>query len=217
MLTFFFLIALFLLSEPADANQPSQNIKEDSSIAKGKVFVTWLMNNHQHNLPGLEKHYRNEPSPGMMVQGAVTDYSALEVSLYPIEKIVYRRVSDSEYTHERLQSLFISSGYRYWLYEWLSVGSGIWSSYSMGDSETLGVLSEQKFSVFSNIKTSAEDQSLTGLDFSIAVIGPSLKLGQNWDFSPSLRYRYAMAITLKKDEKADHHTASIGLRFWVKS
>ncbi|MFZ3229934.1 MAG: hypothetical protein WA160_07005 [Pseudobdellovibrio sp.] len=142
---------------------------------------------------------------GLIVQGDVSDHSALEISLFHMNK-VYLREQTNRFIMEETQLIHIAMGYRYWFNPYFSTAAAIYSAYSMGEPKT----THNDFSSISDIDTSARDTTEYGFDLSV-----ESELWSQNNISIVVDGRYAASVTNKPNEKGNHYGIFIAWKFLV--
>lgn len=142
---------------------------------------------------------------GLVVLGDFNEHASLEISMFYMPQMFFREV-DGLRIVEKTQLMHIGMGYRRWLSPYFSTSLAFYSSYSMGDPETIYT----EFPATDKIDTSARDITEYGVDFALQ--------GDLWSqdrLAVILEGRYSLSLTNKKGEKSDQYGAMLGLRYMV--
>lgn len=142
---------------------------------------------------------------GLIAVGDFNPHSSLEISMFYIPQTFFREV-DSYRIAEKMQVMHIGMGYRRWLGSYLSTSLAFYSSYTMGERETIYTNVPPTM----DVDTSARDITEYGIDWSVQ--------GDLWNqdrLAVVLEARYSLSLTSKQGEKSDQYGAMIGLRYMV--
>ncbi len=140
-----------------------------------------------------------------MIQGDINDHSALEIAMTKMNKVFYRE-ENGNLLIEQTELMHIGMGYRKWFTPYFSGALDFFSSYTMGETNTI----DRRVAAGNEFDTSASDITEYGFDLSLQ--------GELWS---SGRYavvadaRYSFTLTKKHAEKADHYGVLIGLRYFI--
>lgn len=141
----------------------------------------------------------------LVVQGDVSDHSALEIGLFHMNKI-YLRESGAQSITEQTQLIHVTMGYRYFFNPYLSLAAAFYSAYSMADPQIL----HNDFAPGSELDTSARDKTEYGFDFSLQT-----ELWSKENVAVIADTRYALSVTNKANEKGDHYGLFLAVKFLV--
>ncbi len=142
---------------------------------------------------------------GLIAVGDFNSHSSLEISMFYFPQMFFRD-SDGYRIAEKSQVIHIGMGYRRWLAAYFSTSLAFYSSYTMGEPET--IYSSVPAGIY--VDTSARDITEYGLDWSVQ--------GDIWNqdrLAVVLEGRYSLSFTSKPGEKSDQYGALIGLRYMV--
>lgn len=139
---------------------------------------------------------------GLIVNGDINDYSALEIGLFHMNKR-FLREKDNKYLAEHTQVVHVTMGYKRWIARYVSTSLALYSAYPLGNTRVI----YSDFEKADKMITSARDTTEYGLDFAIQA---ELWNGQKYDIIADARYSYS--LTPRSREQADHYGLFIGLR-----
>ncbi|MBY0554394.1 hypothetical protein K2P97_07690 [bacterium] len=142
---------------------------------------------------------------GLVVLGDVSAKGSLEIGMFYLNKI-YLREDAGQYIAEKTGLMHITMGYRRWFTETFSGSISLSSGYSMGEVKIL----HSDFAPGSEIDTSARDKTEYGFDFSLLT-----ELVKINTFAVFFDARYALSVTAKKNENADHFGFMLALKYLV--
>ena len=129
----------------------------------------------------------------LISEAVVAKNSAIEIGLFYLNK-PYFRSEGSEYILQKIQRMYITTGYRWWWSSKLSSGVNLFSAFSMGDVETL----KTSPGIREEFKTSAEEITNYGLDLSIRY---------EHEFNPRdgifIDLRYSYSLTAESGEQSN--------------
>lgn len=150
------------------------------------------------------------PSPtlggvGLIAEGDVNDRGGLEIAVFSLNKIYFRRTANEDLA-EKVKQIYVTMGYRYWFNERLSVAAAFFSSYIMGSRKIV----HSTYYPPRNINTSASDTTEYGFDFSLQYEVWSKDL-----MAVVLDGRYSYSVTAKPNEYGDHYGMLIGFRYQI--
>jgi hypothetical protein len=140
----------------------------------------------------------------LMAIGDVSDHGSLELGIFFMNKI-YLRELDNKFIAEKTQVMHITMGYRRWWAPYLSSSVSFYSSYSMGDLETV----HNDFGA-DRPDTSATDKVEYGCDLALQ--------GEFWSQDRLALIgdiRYSRSVTPKDHEDGDHYGVLIGIRYFI--
>lgn len=141
----------------------------------------------------------------LVVLGDVSEKGSLEIGMFYMNKI-YLREEAGSYIAEQTGLMHITMGYRRWFSETFSGSISISSGHSMGDIKVV----HSDFVPGTEATTSARDATEYGFDFSLLTELVRIK-----DFAVFFDARYALSVTAKKNENADHFAFLLALKFPV--
>lgn len=98
----------------------------------------------------------------LISEAVVAKNSAIEIGLFYLNKPYYR-IEGSQFIIQKIQRMYITTGYRWWWSKKLSSGVSLFSAFSMGGVKT----TDQSPGLGRDFKTSAEEITNYGLDLSI--------------------------------------------------
>lgn len=142
---------------------------------------------------------------GLIVQGDINEYGALEIAMFHMQKTYVRR-SGASIVAEKTELMHITMGYRYWLSPLYSASLAFSSSYPMGERRII----HNEFQGTEVIDTSAADTVDYGFDFSLAA-----ELWNSGRYSVIGDLRYGLSVTDKQDEEGSHYGIMLGLKYLV--
>lgn len=142
---------------------------------------------------------------GLIVQGDLNQYGALEIAIFHMQKAYFRKDSASVVA-EKTELMHVTMGYRYFISPLWSASLTFSSSYPMGEPRII----HDDFAPAIPINTSASDAVDYGFDFSIAT-----ELWNNDRFSVVSDIRYSLSITDKEDETGSHYGIMLGLKYLI--
>lgn len=150
------------------------------------------------------------PSPydgglGLIVNGDIGTRGALEISIFQINKRFFRE-SRGLYRGEKIETVHISMGYRWWLTERLSTSLAFYSAYGIGDVHMF----RNDFNDSERFKTSAHDLTEYGFDATVQV-----ELWQQGQYGVVASGLYSYSATRKYREYSDHYGYFVGIRYLV--
>lgn len=144
---------------------------------------------------------------GLLVEGDLNKHGGLEVGLFYLNK-VFSVMKDGLTNTERAKRLYISMGYRHWWNKKYSWSAAFFSSYSMGDPETI----RSDFPVGGAPKTSASDMTEYGFDVSLQ--------HEPWSrgrWAAIVDVRYSYSVTPKGFEDSNHYGVLLALKYFVQA
>lgn len=141
----------------------------------------------------------------LVIQGDVSDHSALEIGLFHLDKIYLREAGQQSIT-EQTQLFHITMGYRYFFNPYLSLAAAFYSDYSMADPHII----HNDFAPGTELDTSARDTTEYGFDFSLQT-----ELWSQQNIAVIADTRYALSVTNKANEKGDQYGLFLALKFLV--
>ncbi len=142
---------------------------------------------------------------GLIVQGDLSDHSALEIAMFQIDKVFYR-YENGDFASEQTELVHITLGYRKWFTPYLSASCAIFSSYTAGSVIEV----DKRIAAGHELLTSARDITEYGLDFSIEA-----EVWSSGRYAAIIDARYSIDLTRKPNEKADHYGALIGIKYFI--
>lgn len=142
---------------------------------------------------------------GLIVQGDINQYGALEIAMFHMQKAYFRR-SGTSVVAEKTELMHVTMGYRYFISPLWSASLAFSSSYPMGERRII----HNDFAPGQVIDTSASDTVDYGFDLSIET-----ELWNNNRFAVVSDIRYGLSVTDKQDEEGSHYGILIGLRYLV--
>lgn len=191
-----FHLFLFLLTFSAEAHTP----KDGDIYASLGTFV------HQTHAFHHDFYTPTSAGFGIIGEGDLDSNGGLEVALIYMNS--YFTVLEGERRLvQRGQRMHITLGYRHWFQQYLSAGLGFFSSYSMGDPETI----RNDFGL-EKPNTSAGDTTEYGFDTSFQV--------EPWSvgrFAIVADFRYSWSVTAKENEDSNFYGLFLALKYFVQS
>lgn len=142
---------------------------------------------------------------GLIVQGDLNQYGALEIAMFHMQKAYFRR-SAEWVVAEKTELMNITMGYRYWINPTYSAALALSSSYPMGKGRVI----HDDFPTNQRIDTSASDTVDYGLDFSVQA-----ELWKNKRYSVIGDVRYGLSVTDKQEEEGSHYGVLIGFKYLI--
>lgn len=168
----------------------------------GKISAStgpYFYNSDAQSKPDL--FYENPRFGWSLVAEAILGKSSgLEVGIFYFDK-PYLRYDGDDYLIETINRLYITTGYRHWWSRDFSTALGIFSSFSMGDVDTL--VRTKPFPL--DFTSSAYEVSEHGLDASIRY---EHEFSSKHGFVVDLRYSFN--LNPKSGEKANHYALNLG-------
>lgn len=144
---------------------------------------------------------------GLIAQGDVNAYGALEIGTFYMPKIFIREVGDGKFLSEKTQTMHITLGYRYYISPSFSASLSFFSAYSMGSYNTL----HSDLAPGQNlVATSAQDYTEYGFDLALQA-----ELWSSGRYGVIIDGRYSQSVTSKPSEDANHYAFLIGLRYLI--
>ena len=129
----------------------------------------------------------------LISEAVVAKNSAVEIGLFYFNK-PYFRSEGSQFILQKIQRMYITTGYRWWWSKKLSSGVNLFSAFSMGDVET----TQSSPGLDEDFKTSAEEITNYGLDVSVRF---------EHEFNPRdgifIDLRYSYSLTVESGEKSN--------------
>ncbi len=191
----FFLI--FLTSHTIFAYTPSE----------GKVSGTIGPYLYKTNFAGSASGARSVylGGVGLIADGDLGPNGGLEISLFHMNKVYFRH-SNSLYIAEKTELVHIGMGYRYWMNPYFSTALSFYSAYSIGSP----FLEHSDFAPGAEIDSSARDTTEYGFEISLQ--------SEVWSrdrYSVVLDGRYAISVTSKQNEDANHYGILVGLKYMI--
>jgi hypothetical protein len=141
----------------------------------------------------------------LIVQGDISDHSALEIGLFHMHKLYFRQASGLSIV-EATQLFHVTMGYRYFFNPYFSFATAFYSAYSMADPSIV----HNDFPAGSELDTSARDNTEYGFDFSFQT-----ELLHRDNSALIADVRYALSVTNKVAEKGDHYGLFLGWKFLI--
>jgi hypothetical protein len=142
---------------------------------------------------------------GLLVNGDINDKGALEIGIFYMDKYFFRE-KDGLYMAENTNLFHITMGYRRFLSPLLSMSFSLYSSYSLG----YPYIAHNEFASDLDVDTSARDTTEYGFDTAIQY---EVWAQDRWALVADIRY--ALSVTNKTNERADHYGTFISLRYFV--
>lgn len=165
---------------------------------------TWLTKTH-FNDPGTKAKPPWLGGFGLIALGDINERGSLEIGLAHQNKIYFRE-RGGRYLSEGTELMNVTMGYRRWWNPYFSSALLFSSAYTMGNPRTV----YSDFTPQDDVDTSARDTTEYAVEFSTQ---GDLK---TWDnVALILDLRYALSLTNKPNEKADHYGFMLGLRYLV--
>lgn len=191
------LVVLFFINQNINAYMP----KEGNITAMLGPFVS------RTDFQGSATHAKspNFGGFGLIVQGDINSYGALEIAMMHFHKIYLREQQLLSQT-EKIEQVHITMGYRYWMNPYFSTSLAFSSSYGIGDPQVV----HSDFASSSQFDTSARDPVEYGFEFSL-----QSELWQNDRYSVIADGRYNLSVTNKEDEKGNHYGLFVGLKYLI--
>lgn len=141
----------------------------------------------------------------LVAVGDISDHGALEIAMIYTPQIFVRDIG-GKMLAEKIQTIHITMGYRWWLTPYLSSSLALYSAYPMGEKEVV----HDDGGISQTADTSARDRTEYGFDGALQ--------GELWTdekFALILEARYSLSATPKKDEKSDQYGMVLGIRYIV--
>lgn len=141
---------------------------------------------------------------GLVANGDIDYNGGLELSFFYMHK-VFSMEQEEKVITEISKRISITSGYRHWFRPYLGVAAGFFSSYLMGSADIL-----RSDFIGAAPKTSARDTTEYGFEFSIQA--------EPWrrrEWAAVVDVRYALSVTPKSGEDANHYGAFIGVKRFI--
>jgi hypothetical protein len=189
------LLTIFFFQFNARAYDPNDG---DITVTLGPSLYKTI---YPNTPVGINSVYRGDM--GLILNGDISGKGSLEIAIFHMNKEYYKE-KNNLYLIEAVQLMHISMGYRHWLNPYLSGALGLYSAYPM----------EQSRRVYTDFlpgdlaTTSAQDKTEYGFDISV-----QSELRQMKYFSLIAEARYSLSMTSQTDEKADHLTWMIGMKY----
>lgn len=140
-----------------------------------------------------------------IILGDVSDHGSVKITTSFMDKIFFLR--DGNYVvAERAQVVQASAGYMYWFNKRFGTSLSLYTSYPLGDSDKIH---DDFPNTISTPKTTAHENSETGLDFAIQG-----ELWQSGRYALVAEGRYLWSLTKKSEEFADQYGFMIGVRYF---
>ncbi|MEQ1877706.1 MAG: hypothetical protein ABL958_13765 [Bdellovibrionia bacterium] len=140
---------------------------------------------------------------GLLAIGDVNTAGSLEIGVFHLTKQFYRE-QNGLFVGEQTNLIQIDMGYRMWLGNVFSIGLFLFSSYTIGDFAVV----HNDLPAGQTLETSARDTTEYGASLSILT-----ELLNRGPVAMMLDTRYSYDVTKRDDERADHFSFLIGLRF----
>ncbi len=194
-----FLLSLLFFSEKSLAYEP----------VEGQVNATLGPYYAKTNFAGVNSGINSSylGGLGLIAVGDINPKGSLEIGMFYLPQVFFRE-QGTQLIAEKTQLMHISMGYRHWLNPYFSTSLAFYSSYSMGEPQTI----YSEFPSGSEIDTSARDITEYGVDFSVQ--------GDLWShdkFAIIFEGRYSLALTSKQNEKSDQYGFMLGIRYLVQA
>lgn len=156
---------------------------------------------------GGEQHMTapNRDGIAVLVWGDVSDHGSLEMSMFHMSKTYYRRDREMLII-EKVPTVHVSIGYRYWWKPDVSLSLGLFTSYPLEDTEKIF----SNFPPAEEITTTARENSQTGLDMAV-----DKEVWADGRYAVTLGARYSWALTKLHDEFSDQYGVMLGLRYFI--
>lgn len=141
----------------------------------------------------------------LVAVGDISDHGSLEIAMIYTPQIFFNDV-DGKFLAEKIQTIHITMGYRWWHTPYISTSLALYSAYPMGVLEIV----HNDNGVSQTLDTSARDKTEYGFDWAIQ--------GEIWNqglYAVVLEGRYSYSLTHKKDEHADQFGAMLGIRYII--
>ena len=152
------------------------------------------------------------PSPymggiGIRAEGDLDKNGGVEISALFMRQLFSIKRGDQIVT-ESNQRVYVATGYRYWFTPRISCGLAFYSSFSMGDAETV----QNDFGVNNSPETSAQESVTYGFDTSV-----QFEALQKARYSVVMEARYAYPVTAKPQEDSNMYMVMVGLKYFLQS
>jgi hypothetical protein len=174
---------------------------------EGKVYVSSgpyiYKTNFGASSPGVKSPILG--GGGLLVEGDINDRAGLEIGLFYLHKLFFRRV-DGGFIEEKIKLLYVTMGYRRWFGDEFSAAAAFYSSYTMGDY----VIIHSDFSPEDLHDTSARDTTEYGFDFSV-----QWEFWRNKAIAAFVDGRFSRSVTPKDHEDSDHYGVLVALKYFV--
>lgn len=141
----------------------------------------------------------------LFAEGDMYDRGGLEIGVMNFHKIFVRQQA-SQFISEKTELMHITMGYRHWFNTWLSGSLMFYSEYTMGSPEII----HSDFATGAAPDTSARDTTEYGFDVTAQAI-----IFEKEMYSIVLDGRYAISVTSKDHEYADHYGAFLAYQYFV--
>ena len=141
----------------------------------------------------------------LVAVGDISDHGSLEIAMIYTPQIFIRDIG-GKMLAEKIQTIHITMGYRWWHTPYLSSSLALYSAYPMGDKEIV----HDDGGISQIADTSARDRTEYGFDWAVQ--------GELWTddrFAVILEGRYSLSLTPKKDEHSDQFGTVLGLRYII--
>lgn len=146
-----------------------------------------------------------KPGFGLIANGDISDYGALEVAMIHMDKLFFIKQGDFLIA-EQTQLIHVTMGYRYWFSKYFSSALGLYSSYALGEKTIV----YNGFPSGEAPRTSANDITEYGLDMAL-----TSELWTKKQTSVNFEARYSWSLTSKDYEKSDHYGFLLALRYLI--
>lgn len=186
---------IFLFSIKSWGHQP---LKGKITAALGVYIYETVLNQSEAS----HLFSQNQKSLSLMVEGDLHEYGGVEASMTYMKKQYFRGVGN-QWISEQVKRMYMTLGYRFWMFPWLSVAAAQYSTFSMGDAR----IESSDFIPQDQYATSARDPMEYGLDLSVQV--------EPWSkgiHSVIIDYRYSTALSEREGEESDHRALFIAYK-----
>lgn len=177
------------------------NPKEGNILAKLGYFAgkTRFGDSNSHIETPLQGGF------ALFAEGDMYDKGGIEIGIMNFHKIFIRQQAN-QFISETNELMLITMGYRHWFNTWLSASLMFYAEYSMGNPEIV----HSDFTPANAIDTSARDTTEYGFDLSAQTL-----LYEKDRYAVVLDARYAINVTSKDHEYADHYGAFLAFQYFV--
>ena len=164
------------------------------------TYTTHKMHHHDFPDPTIT-------TPLLAAEADIGPHAGVEISIMYLDNAMSISEDGKSFT-ERLKRMYLTTGYRYWFFEKISLALSFSSSYSMGNPTT----TQNQFGGDDHPGTSAYDTTEYGFEWSLQFEPFSYNR-----FSAVIDTRYNISITNKRAEDENHFGVLLALKYFIQS
>jgi hypothetical protein len=146
-------------------------------------------------------------APGLVAEGDLDSHGGLEISMFYLRN-VFSVQKDGRLLTERIKRMYITTGYRHWFSDNVSIAGAFFSSYTMGEPTRI----RDDFGSGEHPPISTSDTTEYGLE-----VSGQCEPWHQGRFAIIVDARYAYSLTAKRSEDSNHYGVLVGVKYFVQS